>query len=596
MGIGKKGKEIDIMRKLTAVTVTLILIMSALFSAASCYAIEDDNNGRNTQITREMEDDSPSDSRDSQDSRGNSSRDYENDGNQTYSDKSGDDDDNDDRDSKREDDDEDKSSRSVTSDTSWFDYKNPKKKYNISSEEQLMGLASLVNQEQAKWKPTRLETFKGVTFTLTKDIKLTQPWTPIGSSDAVCFAGSFDGNGHTISNVEISSTSVNTGFFGYLKGEVKNLSLQGTIESTTGSCGGIVGELDSAARVLDCTSDIKITAGIKTGGIVGNNNSGTIRGCINKGDITGTYKIGGVVGENWGGTVENCGNEGTVSSSVRGVATFGTGGVAGRSVASTAIVSGCYNTGNIYSATEATGGVVGYTNAEKSTITDSYSIGNIVIRSIPEEKEFTKSWAGGVVGIVGTDGVIISNCYSSGDISRADISGGVIGKYIAEDDDTPQSYIENNYYLNEYCDSGIGADNNNKAAEIADCATGVTSGTLKSLSSKLGGAYRKDSSGLYGNSGYPVLRWQKPLSAEDKSYLEGVSKDVQIKLDKYLINNTEDTNKGDTVISIFNPDNYLADALLMYDEAKEQASMDEDAAKQNSQRTDDEGNAEKEEY
>ena len=42
-----------------------------------------------------------------------------------------------------------------------------------------MGLASLVNEEQAsRWKPTRTETFEGVTFKLTKDIKLTGEWTP----------------------------------------------------------------------------------------------------------------------------------------------------------------------------------------------------------------------------------------------------------------------------------------------------------------------------------------------------------------------------------------------------------------------------------
>lgn len=81
-----------------------------------------------------------------------------------------------------------------TPDTSWFDYKNPKKQYQITSEEQLMGLASLVNEEQAsRWKPTRTETFEGVTFKLTKDIKLTGEWTPIGMSESICFAGSFDG-------------------------------------------------------------------------------------------------------------------------------------------------------------------------------------------------------------------------------------------------------------------------------------------------------------------------------------------------------------------------------------------------------------------
>lgn len=555
MGTGKKGKEIEIMRKPIAIAVIIIFLMGTLFSAATCFAVENDGSERKTENVKNTEEKKYSEEDDNDKNQENSKND---------------------KDSKSK-----KRSGSVTADTSWFDYKNPKKKYNITSEAQLMGLASLVNQEQARWKPTRLETFKGVTFTLTKDIKLTQQWTPIGSSSAVCFAGSFDGNGHTISNVKISSTSTNTGFFGYLKGEGKNLNLQGTIESSTGSCGGIAGELDSAARISDCTSDINITAGIKTGGIAGNNNSGTIQGCINKGDVTGTYKVGGVVGENWGGKIENCGNEGTITSSVRGVATFGTGGVAGRSVASTAVISDCYNIGNIYSATEATGGVAGYTNAEKSTVTNSYNIGNITIKDIPKEKKFTKSWAGGVIGIVGTDGVIVSNCYSAGDISKADVSGGVIGKYIADDDDKPQNFITNNYYLNEYCDNGIGEDNNKKPAEISDCAAGLTSGSLKSITSTLGVSYRKDSSGLYGNSGYPVLRWQEPLSAEDKAYLDGVSKDVQMKLDKYLINNTEDTNKGDTVISIFNPDNYLTDALLMYDEAKKQADAQKDKSREN---------------
>ena len=58
--------------------------------------------------------------------------------------------------------------------------------------------------------------------------------------------------------------------------------------------------------------------------------------------------------------------------------------------------------------------------------------------------------------------------------------------------------------------------------------------------------------------------------------------DVQRKLDNYLINNTDASNKGGIILSIFNPDNYLTDALLMYSE-----SVDE-----NQQEQDDEENAE----
>ena len=206
-----------------------------------------------------------------------------------------------------------------TPDTSWFDYKNPKKQYQITSEEQLMGLASLVNEEQAsRWKPTRTETFEGVTFKLTKDIKLTGEWTPIGMSESICFAGSFDGNGHTISNVIIKNNADSIGFFGYLKGEVKDLNLSGSIESTGGECGGVAGSLDPSASVTGCSAAMDINAGKKTGGIVGSSNGGKIENCVNRGNVSGTYKVGGVVGENFGGTVKKCGNEGNVSSSVRG--------------------------------------------------------------------------------------------------------------------------------------------------------------------------------------------------------------------------------------------------------------------------------------
>lgn len=478
-----------------------------------------------------------------------------------------------------------KAGASGTPDTSWFDYKNPKKEYRITSEEQLLGLASLVNQEQvARWKPTRTETFEGVTFKLTKDIKMTTEWTPIGTSESICFAGSFDGDGHTISNMIIKSNADYIGFFGYLKGEVKDLNIAGSIVSTGGECGGIVGSLDAAASVSGCNAKIDIKAGKKTGGIVGSNNGGKIENCVSRGDISGTYKVGGVVGENWGGTVKKCGNEGDVSSSVRGVATFGTGGIAGRSVAEAAIVSECYNVGNIKSAAEATGGVIGYMNADGSTLTNSYSTGNITIKDVKKQKEsqkLTKAWAGGVAGVAGSKGVVIANCYSSGTIKNADVSGGVIGKFVADTKDPTEANIKNNFYLNDTIKAGIGDNKGQGKADIQKCATGVSGSTLSGMSSALSISFMKDASGLYGNDGYPVLRWQDPIDSSDKSYLEGVSTDVQKKLDQYLIKNTDATNKGDIVISIFHPDNYLTDALLMYTEAIDQNEQKQDSNKDN---------------
>ena len=132
-------------------------------------------------------------------------------------------------------------------------------------------------------------------------------------SESICFAGSFDGNGHTISNVIIKNNADSIGFFGYLKGEVKDLNLSGSIESTGGECGGVAGSLDPSASVTGCSAAMDINAGKKTGGIVGSSNGGKIENCVNRGNVSGTYKVGGVVGENWGGTVKKCGNEGHCS-------------------------------------------------------------------------------------------------------------------------------------------------------------------------------------------------------------------------------------------------------------------------------------------
>ena len=189
--------------------------------------------------------------------------------------------------------------KAVTKDTSWFDYNDQKKSYKISTEAQLMGLCSLVNEEQTDmWKPTRVEPFEGVTFTLTRDIELTKPWTPIGGDDSAYFAGVFDGAGHKISNVNIKDSMGHSGFFGYLNGEVRNLTVEGKNISNDSNSGGIVGTLSSTGRVIKCTSNVKVKGADKCGGIVGNNEGGYVEGCINTGEINGSYKVGCIAGEN----------------------------------------------------------------------------------------------------------------------------------------------------------------------------------------------------------------------------------------------------------------------------------------------------------
>ena len=517
MGIRKKRKEMTSMKRMAILSVSVVMAVSAAAAAPFSYAVNgyDNTDSDKTEYSET-----------------------------TYTEK----------------------------DTSWFDYESPEDTYEISTEAELMGFASLINENQVdKWKPTRLENFEGVQFILTDDIRLTGEWTPIGSGGASYFAGVFNGNGHTISGLKIENNSGPAGFFGYLVGGVENLTVKGRISSGDESCGGIAGQLDPAAKILNCTSDVSVSAKDKTGGIAGYNDGGTIEGCINKGNVSGTYKVGGIVGENWGGTVTKCGNLGTVESSKRGVSTYGTGGVAGRSVSSESEISQCYNHGNIISDTEATGGIVGYTNADGATVTDCYNNAEIVIANKAGNKNISKSYAGGIAGTAGTARVYIKNCYNAGSVMNADVIGVIIGRYINDNDtDKNEYYISNNYYLTHTFKAGIGYADSDQGRKISKAATGLSSSALNGLSTSLSVRYMPDT-GIYGNNGYPVLRWQEPINDSERTYIHGISVEKQKALDRYIINSSDISQNCQIVISLFSPAKYANDAIINYNESKEKA-------------------------
>ena len=117
--------------------------------------------------------------------------------------------------------------------------------------------------------------------TLTADITLTDNWTPIGSYSNR-YTGTFDGAGHTISGLKVSSTGSYVGLFGYVDGgTVKNLNL----------------------------ANVSVSGNDYVGGVVGINSQGTVTGCYHAtGEITSLRggRIGGIVGENYIGTVAAC--------------------------------------------------------------------------------------------------------------------------------------------------------------------------------------------------------------------------------------------------------------------------------------------------
>ena len=117
--------------------------------------------------------------------------------------------------------------------------------------------------------------------TLTDNITFTSGtnWTPIGNDKETPYNGEFDGQGHTISGLNVTTGNQDTGMFGVLSSdaEVKNLHLENLIGNGSFRVGGIVGA-----------------------------NNGTITGCMVTGTVSGANYVGAVVGSNHSGTVENC--------------------------------------------------------------------------------------------------------------------------------------------------------------------------------------------------------------------------------------------------------------------------------------------------
>ncbi len=272
-----------------------------------------------------------------------------------------------------------------------------------------------------------------------------RPWTQIGyyssASDYVPYAGSFNGNGYTISGLYFNNNEISTvGLFGYVLdlGKITNVGVIDNYINGSHYVGGIVG--DNYGTVTNCY------------------NMGTI-----KGDTKSDGKIGGVVGEN-DGTVENCYNTGNVSSVNNSV-----GGVVGGNLGT---ITNCYNTGNISSTAGYVGGVAGTTTTSLSKMLNCYNTGNVS----------GENSIGGVVGSL-INGSTVQNCYNVGTVRGAsNYVGGVIGKIYKD------KTVINCYYLNECAKDGnnvtqFGVGNETQGSVTWDIASQITSKTNKQFSS-----------------------------------------------------------------------------------------------------------------
>ena len=125
-------------------------------------------------------------------------------------------------------------------------------------------------------------------------------WTPVNF-----YSGTFDGAGHTVSNI-VTGWGSSIGFIQILRGTVKNLHLANA-KINGDTTGGIAGQ-NQGGNITACSvSGSTINGEYQVGGIVGFNNSGNITACsVSGGTITGNDVTGGIAGFNSRGNITAC--------------------------------------------------------------------------------------------------------------------------------------------------------------------------------------------------------------------------------------------------------------------------------------------------
>lgn len=223
--------------------------------------------------------------------------------------------------------------------------------FQISNSTQLENIAFFINEPEV------------IYYIQTSNIDLggsSTPWTPIP------FAGQYNGNGYTISNLYVNNTSAAALFTILSSGSsISNVILSNVNLTSTGSIGALVAQM-SGGTISNCSA------------------SGTINSSPN------TSSVGGIVGEMDGGTITSCSSSINISITPTTLAGFSSiGGLIGQMCADSSItLSSSSTTGNISSSSGRIGGataeinignligVISDCNSASVTITNSYATGN----------------------------------------------------------------------------------------------------------------------------------------------------------------------------------------------------------------------------
>ena len=240
--------------------------------------------------------------------------------------------------------------------------------YTVTSADGLMNVAELVNGGKTD-----------INITLDKNIDLTgKDWTPIGTSFDNSYTGTFDGGGHTITGLTVTTNDEYAGLFGYLgnfnngAATVKNVVMEGiqiTCNHRLGYAGGVAGF--SWGTIENCSVSGSVSGTKCVGGVVGAQKAGSITGCSSSATVKGTVDVGGVAGEKWG-SMTACYATGNVTLEIDSPKNLSGGGLVGFNGGSSVLA--CYATGNVTSTGSGTGNVHigGFLGGNYTTVTACY--------------------------------------------------------------------------------------------------------------------------------------------------------------------------------------------------------------------------------
>ena len=236
--------------------------------------------------------------------------------------------------------------------------------YTVTSADGLMNVAELVNGGKTD-----------INITLDKDIDLTgKEWTPIGTGKS--YKGTFDGGGHTIMGLTVTTNDEYASLFGWLgkAGTVKNVVMKGvqiTKNHSLGFAGGVAGL--SMGTIENCSVSGSVSGTVYVGGVVGVQIGGSITGCSSSATVKGTVDVGGVAGQtNSSATLTACYATGNVIIEMDPKKNIAGGSLVGMNAGSSLLA--CYATGNVTSTGSSTGNVHigGFLGNNYTTVTACY--------------------------------------------------------------------------------------------------------------------------------------------------------------------------------------------------------------------------------